>query len=59
MADKVSVINYEEGGEHSLDQGDSEGEAMLQEIGTGKTPYVGQRDTREFIAWLLLLPLHR
>lgn len=42
-----SVINYEEGGEHSLDQGDSEGEAMLQEIGTGKTPYVGQRDTRE------------
>jgi len=39
------VINYEEGGEHSLDQGDSEGEAMLQEIGTGKTPYVGQRDT--------------
>ena len=41
------MINYEEGGEHSLAQGDAEGEAMLQEVGTQKTPLVGERDTRE------------
>lgn len=32
---------------------------MLQEIGTGKTPYVGQRDTRELSLRPLLLPFHR
>jgi hypothetical protein len=42
------VINYEEGGEHSMAHGDGEGEAMLHEIGTQKTPLVGERDTREW-----------
>lgn len=27
------VINYEEGGENTLDNGDSQAEAMLQEVG--------------------------
>lgn len=41
------MINYEEGGEHSLEHGDTEGEHMLHEIGVGKTPLKGERDTRE------------
>nr|WVH01941.1 carbohydrate esterase family 4 protein [Naematelia aurantialba] len=39
------VINYEEGGEHSVAHGDTEGEVMLQETGPGKIPLVGERDT--------------
>ncbi|ORY26706.1 hypothetical protein BCR39DRAFT_540531 [Naematelia encephala] len=39
------VINYEEGGEHSVAHGDSEGEVMLQETGPGKIPLAGERDT--------------
>jgi hypothetical protein len=51
------VINYEEGGEHSMAHGDGEGEAMLHEIGTQKTPLVGERDTREWFALVYGLSL--
>ncbi|KJA21918.1 carbohydrate esterase family 4 protein [Hypholoma sublateritium FD-334 SS-4] len=37
------VINYEEGGENTLDNGDAQAEAMLQEVGP-KAPLQGERD---------------
>jgi hypothetical protein len=46
---QVSVINYEEGGEHSLDQGDTEGEALSFEQSIKKTPLIGERDIRILI----------
>ncbi|KAF9556328.1 glycoside hydrolase/deacetylase [Agrocybe pediades] len=37
------VINYEEGGENTLDNGDAQGETMLQEVGP-KSALQGERD---------------
>lgn len=37
------VINYEEGGENTLDNGDAQAEAMLQEVGP-KIGLPGERD---------------
>ena len=46
------VINYEEGGEHTLDNGDAHAETMLQEVGPVRFPALPIGDNAHRIMFL-------